>query len=144
VVSVSWVAIVLLSDNYCTWTAINLVWKHLQEIKRQPNATKAVQEKRYAKVVTLMVAHVCFDLLALVGFAVSKLTTSMEPFDQAAVSLFSSSMCAFHVGMFPVVYTAVRDLKFYNEIQKRFKTAKIKGSHEDTYEAQRTMAVPVI
>ena len=139
----TWVTIVLLSDNYCTFTSINLVWKHLKELKRPSENTKAVQTKIYTNVVTLMVAHVCFDLLALVGYAVSQFATDLAPFDRSAIGTVSSSMCAFHVAMFPIVYTGVRDLKFRDQVQQRLNAPKISGSKEDMGETHQMNTVDV-
>ena len=114
-----WVTIVLISDNFCAFTAMNLMWKHLKEGKSH------LPTQRYYRVILLLTTSTVIGLLGLTAFTAGKLGQNLEPVERFFLEVIGSTMSVFHVALYPFLYTGIRDLKFRDRIKERIKEAKI-------------------
>ena len=115
---VIWVAIVLFSDNVCAIISIRLMWKHLMETNRGNG--EHLPARRYYKVVAWIAFHALIDVFSLMVYAISQIGTSSNfgPRLKNFLGYFSTTMFAFHVAFYPIVYVLVRDLKFHEQLQR--------------------------
>ena len=108
----------LLCDNVCAAISIRLMWMHLKESNRAGNAQLPVH--RYYKVVAWIAFHALIDVFALIVYGVSQIGTSysFSPQVKNFLGYFSTTMFAYHVAFYPVVYVLVRDLKFHEQLKQ--------------------------
>ena len=120
----TWVAIVILCDNMCAAISVQLMWEHLNEINEFSEQRTKLPRKRFYFVVACLIGHAFLDILALVVHSIGKFIPSLStsPEQSFFMTYFSSSLTAYHVGFYPFVYCAVRDLKFRNQIKEREST----------------------
>ena len=110
----------LISNNFCAIIAINLMWKHVLEFKSRGRGPPLPIE-RYIKTMVWVALHASLDIVALVMYIIARFTPTTT---QADINLnffwnrFSSTIAAYHAALFPVVFCAIRNLKFQKEINK--------------------------
>ena len=96
------------------------MWRHLKERNKQDDEANHLPVKRYYTVVAWLAGHAFIDVLALLVYAASKSgSSSISPRLQYFLQYFSTTMFAYHVAFYPVVYVLVRDLKFHDQLKKR-------------------------
>ena len=118
--SFSAVGMLIISDNFCAFVAIKLMWKHLQEFKSRGRGPPLPIE-RYTKTMVWIAFHASLDIFALVTYIIARFTPTTT---QADINLnffwnrFSSTIGAYHPALFPVVFCAIRNLKFQKELSE--------------------------
>lgn len=98
------------------------MWRHLQEDKANDDESSMLPKSRYYKVVVWIAAHAFIDIIALICYSVSVLNV----FNDEAKNFYgylSTTLVAFHVAFYPVVYCGVRDLKFHDQVHERLSTS---------------------
>ena len=95
------------------------MWKHLQESKK-PEESSGLPMRRYYVVEIWLAGHAFIDILALIAYSVSQLGPSngFGAREKNFIGYFSTTMFAYHVAFYPIVYVLVRDLKFHDQIKQ--------------------------
>ena len=125
ILTIVWVSVVVIFDNFCAATSIQLMWRHLNEAPASSTTTegppKLIPKKRYYKVVAWMVSHAFLDVFAVILYALSGDLPQLQvnPNRKFFLYIFSTTIAAFHVGFYPLVYCQVRDLKFRDQLKQR-------------------------
>jgi hypothetical protein len=119
--TVLWIVLVILCDTFCAIITLLLMGKHLKSREK-----RAMPKSRYITVLMMIVIHSALDVVAIISYAVANMlprATSSEQIMYSTIRRVSTSMTAFHVAFFPVVYIHIRDLKFRDEIKQRQRMA---------------------
>lgn len=95
------------------------MWKHLKEGRSRDGLNSKLPRMRYYKVVVLIACHGFLDFIAFAVYCVATLTPDISPVQKLFLQNFSSTVAAYHVGCYPLVYCGVRDLKFKDQIKVR-------------------------
>ena len=98
--------------------------------------------RRYYVVEIWLAAHAFIDILALIVYSVSQLgpSSGFGAREKNYMGYFSTTMFAYHVAFYPIVYVLVRDLKFHDQIKQMNNTQSTSAKEAVIKIIQKTKA----